>query len=323
MPVGSLTTFGGTTELSGIGVRSGAAVFPGDTIKTGPGSALFTLSGGKTIRIGANSEVRVGKDSSAVVEILKGMSRMSSKSEPVTMLASNWRLQGQPDSTTGLLTVDVVRESDGKVSLNVASGQVVARSDRGEAVMVAQVGRPVMLPASMPAAPDTPQAGGGSSKSSSGTDKAKVLAYLIGAAGIGLGVAALASREDNTDLRTQLASLSTRNAALSSQITSLSTQLQAVAAAAQSIKGLSDQLNAVLQQLNTAQSQLATIQSQINTLVAKVASGQPLSAAEQAQLTSLQQQQATLAATVSSAASRAQTIINQISSTPIPSVTLP
>src|SRR5258706_7128399 len=138
MPAGSLTTFGDATELSGVAVKSGAAVFPGDSIKTGAGGALFTLSNSKSIQLGPNSEVRVGKDSS--VEIVRGMSRVQSKAQPFAVAASDWKLQGQPDSKTGTLTADVVREADGRVSLNVSSGQVSARSNHGNVVMVAQVG---------------------------------------------------------------------------------------------------------------------------------------------------------------------------------------
>jgi len=313
MPAGSLTTFGEATALSGIPVKSGAAVFPGDSIKTGAGGALFTLSDSKSIQIGPNSEVRVGKDSS--VEIVSGMSRVQSKTQTFAMLASDWKLQGQPDSKTGVLTADVVRQADGKVSLNVASGQVSARSNRGNVVMVAQVGRPLLLPASIPM-PDPPPQGG--SSASGGVSKPVIVAAILGAAGLGAGIAAIATQDDNSDLKSQVTSLATQNAALTTQINALRTSLNAVAAAAQQIKGLTDQLNTALANLTNLSNQLDVIQRQINTLVAKVASGQSLTAAEQASLASLQAQQAALAAQITTASNTVNTIITSIKNTVVP-----
>jgi regulator of replication initiation timing len=293
-----------------VAVQSGAAVFPGDSIKTGAGGALFTLSNSKSIQIGPNSEVRVGKDSS--VEIVRGMSRVQAKSQTFAMAASDWKLQGQPDSKTGVLTADVVRQADGKVSLNVGSGQISARSNRGNVVMVAQVGRPILLPASIPM-PEPPPQG-----SSGGVSRPVVVAALLGAAGLGAGIAAIATRDDSSDLKTQLSSLATQNAALTSQINALRTSLNAVAAAAQQIKALSDQLNAALNNLTTLSNQLDAVQRQINALVAKVASGQPLTAAEQASLTSLQAQQATLAAQITTASASVNSIITSIRNVTVP-----
>lgn len=312
MPTGSLTTFGSATELSGVPVQSGAAVFPGDSIRTGAGGALFTLSNNKSIQIGPNSEVRVGKDSS--VEIVRGMSRVQAKSQNFAMAASDWKLQGQPDSKTGVLTADVVRQADGKVSLNVGSGQVSARSNRGNVVMVAQVGRPIMLPASIPM-PEPPQGG---SSASGGVHKGVIVAAILGAAGLGAGIAAIATQDDNGDIKAQLTSLATQNASLTSQIAALRTSLNAVAASAQQIKALSDQLNAALANLTNLNNQLASIQRQINTLVAKVASGQSLTPAEQASLTSLQAQQATLSAQITTASNTINGIITSISNIRIP-----
>jgi hypothetical protein len=308
VPTGSLTTFGDATELSGIPVKSGAAVFPGDSIKTGAGGALFTLSNGKSIQIGPNSEVRVGKDSS--LEIVRGMSRVQSKTQTVAMQASDWKLQGQPDSKTGVLSADVVREADGKISLNVSSGQVSARSNRGNVVMVAQVGRPVMLPASIPAPPDPPPGGG--SSASGGVSKGIVVAAILGAAGLGAGIAAIATQDDNSDLKSQLTSLATQNAALTSQINALRATLNAVSASVQQIKALTDQLNAALATLTNLQNQLAANQRQIDALFAKLASGQSLTASEQASLATLQASQTSLATQITAVSNTINSIIASI-----------
>jgi len=309
IPAGSLTTFGDATELSGVAVKSGAAVFPGDRIKTGAGGALFTLSNSKSIQIGPNSEVLVGKDSG--VEIIRGMSRVQAKAQTFDMQASDWKLQGQPDGKSGVLTADVVREADGRISVNVGSGKVSARSNRGNVVMVAQAGRPIMLPASIPAPPDPPQGGG---SASSGVSKGVVIAAILGAAGLGAGIAAIATQDDNGNLKSQLATLASQNASLTSQINALRTSLNAVAAAAQQIKALSDQLNTALANLTNLQNQLANVQAQINALFAKGS----LSPADQAALASLQTQQAAIAAQVTTASNTVNNLITQIKNVQVP-----
>jgi len=158
-PTGSLTTFG-DASVSGVNVQSGTAVFPGDTISTGSSNARFNLSNGRSLQIGPNSSLRISQDS--VVEIVTGMSRMQAKSQPFVMLASNWRLTGQPDGKSGFLAADVLRQPSGEVSLNVTSGKVIASSNRGNVVMIAEAGRPVMLPSAAPSSgPSDPPAGAG------------------------------------------------------------------------------------------------------------------------------------------------------------------
>src|SRR5579871_709765 len=177
MPAGSLTTFG-DASVSGVNVKSGTAVFPGDTISTGASSAVFNLQNGRTLQIGPNSSMRVNQDSS--VEIVKGMSRMQSKSQRFTMVASNWRLQGQPDAKSGLLAADVVRDSDVKVAVNVSDGKVTAQSLRGNVVMVAEAGRPVTLPSDPSAGSPAGSPGGSPSPSpqpgSGGSNKGWIVA---------------------------------------------------------------------------------------------------------------------------------------------------
>jgi cell division protein FtsB len=304
--------------VSGVAVRSGAAIFPGDTIATGAGSAIVALSNSRTIRMGANAEVRLAKETPATVEILKGMSRMQSKSEPFTVMASNWSLQGQPDSKTGLLTADVVRTPDGKVSVNVSSGRVAAHSSRGNVVMMAQAGRPIMLPAGLPADP-APQAGGSGKSSGGGTSPLLIGAYVVGAVAVGVGVAAIATQDDNSGLKTQitalstqLSTISTQNAALTTQISSLLAQVNALSAAAAAIKGLTDQLNAQVAILVAAQAALAADQTIITNLIAKLASGQTLTAADQAALAAAQADVARQSTAIAGASSQINNISNKI-----------
>lgn len=330
IPTGSLTTFG-ATSVSGVSVQSGTAVFPGDVITTGPSSAVFNLPNGRTVQIGPNSALRISKDST--VDILKGMSRIQAKSGPFVMLASNWRLQGQPDGKSGLLTADVVRESDGQVSLNVSSGKIVASSFRGNVVMVAEAGRPVMLPSEPPSTgpSDPPQAGGsgsggsGSSGSGSGNNKALIIgAFVVGAVGLAVGAAALASQP--TDQSSTVASLQASIATLNGQIAALNTQtanllanLNAVASAAAASAALTAKLNTQIGILVAAQGALASAQAQVNALVAKLAAIGSLSAADQTALAAAQAIVVAQGAIIATAAAASSALITQINSIVIPS----
>jgi hypothetical protein len=322
VPAGSLTTFG-AASVSGIGVQSGAAVFPGDTITTGASSALFNLSNGRSVQIGPNSALRISKDS--VVEIMNGMSRMQAKSGTFVMLASNWKLQGQPDSKNGMLTADVVRELDGKVSLNVSSGKIVA--NHGAVTMVAEAGHPVMLPSDPPSAPPA-GAGSGSGSGSGGGQGSNhnllVGAIIVGVAGIALGAAALA--KDPSDNSSQVAALTTQLATANSQISALQTQsanllanLNAVAAAAGASANLTAQLNLQIGKLVAAQAALATAQGIINGLVAKLAANGSLSTADQASLAAAQATVTAQTAIISAASTAAAALISQIQQISVPS----
>jgi len=318
VPAGSLTTFG-ETAVSGVNVQSGTAVFPGDTISTGSSSALFNLPNGRTMQIGPNSALRINKDS--VVEIVKGMSRMQAKSGAFVMLASNWKLQGQPDAKSGL-AADVVRESDGKVSLNVVSGKVTATSNRGNVVMVAEAGKPLMLPAEAPSTgPSDPPAGGGGQGSGGGSSsnhKALVVgAYIVGAAAIAVGAAAIASQP--ADSSSQVTALNSQIAALNTQAANLLANLNAVAAAAGASAALTAQLDLQIQKLVAAQAALATAQGIINGLVAKLAANGSLSASDQSALATAQATVTAQTAIISAASTAAAALISQIQQISVPS----
>jgi prefoldin subunit 5 len=328
MPVGSLTSFGDST-ISGVNVSSGTAVFPGDVISTTKSGALFTLSQGGTIQLGVDSQVRIPKNASAGIEIVKGMSRVQSKAGLV-LLASDWRLQGQP-ATNGQLTADVLRDNDGRVSLNVSSGQFLAHSNHGDVTLVAQAGKPLMLPASLPepTPPAPPQGGSGGSKSSgSGLTKGEWAALVIGVAGLSIGAAALATRPTDqssavASLSSQVATLNTQISGLNSQITTLKASLTAVATASQNIQTLSASLNSQLAALNAAQAALAADQVTINGIVAKLAAGQTLTASDQAALTAAQADVVKQSGAISSASTAATNLINQINKITIPSPSAP
>jgi len=327
VPSGSLTTFG-DTSVSGVHVQSGTAVFPGDLITTGSNSAVYNLSNGRTVQIGPNSALRISKDST--VDVVKGSSRMQSKSTAFVMLAANYRLQGTPDKNG--LTADVVRESDGRVALNVTSGKVVATSNTGRYTLVAEAGRPAMLPSSAPEPSGTPAGSPAGSPSPSpspqgggGSNKGLIVgAFLVGAVGLAVGAAALADQPaDNSSqvaaLQSQTTSLSSQITALNSQTANLLTNLNAVSAAASQSQALNTQLSVQIGNLLAAQAALAAAQTQINVLLAKVANGGTLTPADQATLASLQQTIATQSAAVAAAAAAANSLINQIKAITIPS----
>lgn len=312
IPTGSLTTFG-ETSVSGVSVQSGTAVFPGDVISTGLSSAIYNLPNGKTVQIGPNSVLRVSKDST--VDVVKGMSRIQGKSA-FTVLASNWRLQGTPDVKNGL-SADVTRESDGRVSLNVASGKIVATSNRGNVVMVAEAGHPVMLPSEAPSTgpTDPPQGGSGGG---GGNHKALIVgAFVVGAAGIAIGAAALASQP--ADQTSQVAALQSQVTALNTQTANLLANLNSLTASVTTSASLSAQLAAQIAKLNAAQVALNAAQATINGITAKLAAGQTLTAADQSALASAQATVTAQSAIISAASAAANSLILQIQQISVPS----
>lgn len=340
-PVGMLNSAGSdNVAVGGVSVPSGTALYLGDTIQTASGYARFTLSGGAGFVVNPNSKVRLTDAQS--VELLKGMSRIESRGVKLTLLASAWALTPALDSKTGRVSADVVVEDSGRVSVNVSEGRLTATNKTTKEVAVAQLGRPVLLPAAAAPAPaPQPPAGTASAKSN-----AKVIgAYVVGITAAAVGITALATRETGvstsdfaatkaqltqissqlSQASSQLTTLSSANTALQTQITALNAQITSLRATLnssvaynQQMQGLLTQLTTILSQLQTAQASLADNQNQINTLVAQVARGTPLTAAQLTQLTNLQAQQATLSGQVASLAGQAATIANTIRTTPPP-----
>jgi exonuclease VII small subunit len=331
IPVGSLSSSGDST-VSGVSVPSGTAVFPGDLIATSRSGAVLNLSQGGTIQLGVDSQVRIPSNPAKGIEIVKGLSRVQSKSHEVVLRASDWQLQGQPNAKTGQFTADVLRESDGRVSLNVSSGDIVAHSNQGNVTLMAQVGRPLMLPASMPDPTPTPTPQGtgtpSSSSSGSGVSKGTIWALAaLGVAGVAIGAAALASRPPDessavASLSSQVSTLSSQITSLNSQIASLQTSLTAAIASAtalQAASALVNQLNAQLAILSAAQAALNSAQAVINADLLTIAAGGTLSASQQTALTAAQATVTAQAAVIASATAAASSLISQLGKITVPS----
>ena len=337
-PVGMLNSAGSdNVAVGGVTVPSGTALYMGDTIQTAAGYARFTLSGGAGFVVNPNSKVRLTGTQS--VELVKGMSRIESRGRELTLIASAWALTPSPDSKTGRVSADVVVEDSGRVSVNVSEGRLTATNKATKEVAVAQLGRPVLLPAAAaPSAAPQPPAG---TPSAGGRSNAKTIgAYVVGITAATIGIAAIATRPETgvsksdfaatqsqltqissqlSQASSQLTTLTSQNTALNAQITSLNAQItslrnsltQTTTYNAQ-VQALLTQLTSILSSLQAAQSSLAANQNAINALVAQVAQGTPLTAAQQAQLQTLQAQQATLSGQISTLAGQAASVANQI-----------
>jgi len=329
-PVGMLNSAGSdNVAVGGVTVPSGTALYMGDTIVTASGYARFTLSGGAGFIVNPNSKVRLTGTQS--VELVKGMSRIESRGGELTLIASAWALTPSPDSKTGRVSADVVVEDSGRVSVNVGEGRLTATNKATKEVAVAQLGRPVLLPAAAAPSPapqppsGTPSAGGHSNAKTIG-------AYVVGITAAAVGITALATRETGvsksdfaasqaqlTQISSQLTQLSNANTALQTQLTSLNAQIASLRTTvsssttySQQVQTLLAQLSSILTQVQTAQSSLAGNQNQINALVAQVAQGTPLTATQLAQLQTLQVQQAGLSGQISSLSGQASSLAGQI-----------
>ena len=329
-PVGMLNSAGSdNVAVGGVTVPGGTALYKGDTIQTASGYARFTLSGGAGFIVNPNSKVRLTGTQS--VELVKGMSRIESRGGELTLVASAWALTPSPDSKTGRLSADVVVEDSGRVSVNVSEGRLTATNKATKEVAVAQLGRPVLLPAAAAPSP-APQPPSGT-PSAGGRSNAKVIgAYVVGITAAAVGITALATRETGvsksdfaasqaqlTQISSQLTQMTSANTALSAQITSLNAQITSLRATVassatygQQVQAALAQLVGILASLQTAQSSLAANQNAINSLVAQVAQGIPLNATQLAQLQTLQAQQATLSGQIATLASQAATVSNQL-----------
>jgi peptidoglycan hydrolase CwlO-like protein len=344
-PVGMLSSASVGALITGVAVPSGTAVYKGDVIEARLGSAIFTLTNGASLTVCSDGRVRVmGSDS---VELLKGMSRVESRSSGVTLVASNWVLGARPNTKT-----DVVIDSSG-VSLMVGQGQVFAKNLATKEVLVADNSRPILLPAAAAPEPQgqapAPPASGPSGHHHT---SAKIVgAYVIGAAAIAVGAAAIATRSSVSQsqvdalqtqqqsqasqistLQSQLAaaqstltSLSASNTSLTTTVNSLRTQLTTLQTQASQLsdydvnmQNLVKTLSGSLATLQTTQASLATNQAQINALIQIVAAGTPLTAAQQQQLAALQATQATLTAQVSSLAAQAASAAAAVTNSPKP-----
>ncbi len=292
LPLGSLAS-SGTVRVSGVSVPSGTVVFAGDTIEAEQSSAVVTLREGDSVVLGVNASVRVSQaENGRAIELLRGMSRVQLHSRDVRLVASNWTLQ--PDLRTGRATADVVRTSEGTVSLNVRDGALVARNSAGKRVLVAS-GRPALLPAAALPSPAGPQAGAGSGNKSKG---ALVGAYVIGAAAIAFGAAALATEDDEDEqaraaaatAQQQATAAQTQAAAAAAAAATAQTQAAAAAAAAATAQAAAAAAQAAAAaaaaQIQTLTTANAALQAQVNTLIGQVAA---LQSFVQAQAPLLQQ----------------------------------
>jgi hypothetical protein len=193
-PVGMLNSAGSdNVAVGGVTVPSGTTLYMGDTIETASGYARFTLSSGAGFVVNPNSKVRLTDAQS--VEFLKGMSRIESRGVKLTLIAAAWALTPSLDSKTGRVSADVVVEDSGRVSVNVSEGRLTATNKATKEVAVAQLGRPVLLPAA--AAPSAaPQPPAGTPKTGASSNAKTIGAYVVGVTAAAIGIAAIATRPE-------------------------------------------------------------------------------------------------------------------------------
>jgi len=291
LPVGSLVSTFGTVHVSGVPVPSGATIFSGDVIETAGSRAVFIFREGDAVMVGANATVRVSKNGDVPsVEVLKGMSRVQLRSKDLRLMASNWTVRAKPNAQTGRAVADVLRDSDGVVSLNVQEGELIASNGTPKGVRVAAAGKPVLLPAAaVPPSAGAPAPQG----SSGGTRGLTVGAYALAAAAIAVGAAAIAA-DDDTDQEA-------RNAAAAARTQAEAAAAQAAAAAALA-NSLNAQITALRAQITALQAQVAALQAaagqigQAGPLLGQLASLSAQLGAQSAQAASLSAQIAAAAA---------------------------
>jgi len=279
-PVGMLNSAGSdSVAVGGVTVPSGTTLYQGDTIETASGYARFTLNGGAGFVVNPNSKVRLTGAQS--VEFVKGMSRLESRGGQLTMIASAWALTPSLDSKTGRVSADVVVEDSGRVSVNVSQGRLTATNRATKEVAVAQLGRPVLLPAAAAPspAPQAPAGGRGVSRD------AKIIgAYVVGVTAAAVGIAAIATRPEKGVSKSDFAASQAQLSQVSSQLSTANTQLTSLAG---QLATANTQLTSVAGQLATANALLTSHTTQLATLTSANTALQSQITALNTQITSL------------------------------------
>ena len=263
--LGSVTPRG-IVNVDNVQVPGMSALFSGDQVRTGVGSALIQYEEGARVVLGLESQASF---SATRVELKKGQMSFSTKAGGPLFAASTLRIEPVGNKSAANVTyVDhkaTVAVTEGSFRIVDPSGEQLASLRAGEARLFEEVAasEPAPPAAAAPAAPAAPQIGGGG-------NRAWLLALGVGIVGTSLGIAALLRASDADDradealdaanaTRSEIDAARAQAAALSAQISALQAQLaSAQATSSQQASQIAD-LNVRLQA-----AQAALVQAQAN-----------------------------------------------------------
>jgi len=268
--LGSVTPRG-VVNVGDVRVPGMSALFAGDQVRTGAGSALIQYQGGSRVVLGLESQASF---SPSRVELQKGQMSFSAQAGGPLFAASTLRIEPIGAKAAAEVTYlnhkATVNVTEGAFRVVDPSGAQLASLRAGEARLfeeaVASAPAPAAPPAAAPpAAPAPPQIGGGS-------NRAWLLALGVGIVGTSLGIAGLvraSDADDRADEAAQEANLA-RSDAAAAQALAAQTQSQVAAAQAQAA-ALSATVTALQAQVASLQGSAIT-QAQIAALASALSS---------------------------------------------------
>jgi hypothetical protein len=264
--LGSVTPRG-IVNVDNVQVPGMSALFSGDQVRTGTGSALIQYEEGARVVLGLESQASF---SATRVELKKGQMSFSTKAGGPLFAASTLRIEPVGNKSAANVTyVDhkaTVAVTEGSFRIVDPSGEQLASLRAGEARLFEEVAasEPAPPAAAAPAAPPAaPQIGGGG-------NRAWLLALGVGIVGTSLGIAALLRASDADDRADEAldAANATRSEidAARAQAAALSAQISALQAQLASAQATSSQQAAQIAELNTRleAAQAALSQAQAN-----------------------------------------------------------
>ena len=269
--LGSVTSRG-SVHVGDAQVPGMSALFSGDQVRTGVGSALIQYQDGVRVILGTGS---LASFSSARVELQKGQMSFTTKSGGPQFAASTLRIEPASAKSAANVTLAdhkaTVAVTEGSLRVVDPSGVQLASLRAGEARLFEEASAAAPSPAPPAAAvPPVPQAGGGT-----GISRAWLLVLGIGMVAIPLGIAkGLRGNDADTcgdELQTQLSQAQAQAAALQTQVRNLQTNLNRLSAAAarqnvviSNLPGLLAEANRLETQANDAQSRITRLLNDID-----------------------------------------------------------
>jgi hypothetical protein len=299
--LGSVTSRGsvhvGDSQIPGM-----SALFSGDQVRTGVGSALIQYQDGVRVILGAGS---LASFSSTRVELQKGQMSFATESGGPQFAASTLRIE--PVSTKSAANVTLadhkatVAVTEGSLRVVDPSGVQLASLRAGEARLFEEVSPALPSPPSAQPAATPPQAGGG------GLSRWWLAVLGIGAVAIPLGIAKGLRGNDvdgcTDQLRTQLLDAQAQTTALQTQVRDLQTRAASLAAAAARDGVILPDLPGTIANLSQVEAQVNSTQSEITRALSDF-SGGDCSSAQLSQVPTLLRAQQEAFTAVQSASNR-------------------
>jgi len=190
-PLGSLSATG-EVYVNDKPVPVESTVFPGDTVRTGENStAVFTMTGNGTLKIGSQTQVSLAGDPQFVAELQTGTAVIDSLSGPSGIKVRVGGVVVVPAVRSRVTSAKIERQADGTFLVTCLDGDISTLSLEGTAGRLLEAGQAVGVTPSGQMLVQKQSGGKSLGSGVPGTLKGKKGWTLLGLAGGGAGVAAV------------------------------------------------------------------------------------------------------------------------------------